>query len=68
MTYGQAKKDFIIFAVFVPVKNENGQTGWEEVEDVADDAEGRVGIAEYYEIAPLLGKFRLCFMLEEGKR
>lgn len=68
MTYGQAKKDFVIFAVFAYVKNKRGKTRLENVdldkEKIADDAEGRVGV---YPDMELLGAPRLCFILKETK-
>lgn len=65
MTYGQAKKDFVLFAVFAPVKTKKGKTKWEEVnpdkEKIADDAEGRVGFTQTWNYSAS----RLCFILKE---
>ena len=71
MTYGEAKKDFVLFAVFAPVKNKKGKTKLEEVdldkEKIADDAEGRVGAYDYLG-GGLATVPRLCFILKEERK
>ena len=70
MTYGQAKKDFVIFAVFAPKKNKKGKTKWEEVdldkETIPDEAEGQIGAYEYYTGGLVMAE-RLCFLLREER-
>lgn len=67
MTYGQAKKDFVIFAVFVHKKNKKGKWKLEELdlekESIPDETEGRVGGFDYQEyVSSLLCHPRLCFI------
>ena len=70
MTYGQAKKDFVIFAVFAYEKNKKGKTKFEEVdpdkENIADEAEGQVGAYNY--LGGLTSVPRLCFILKEERK
>ena len=70
MTYGEAKKDFVIFAVFAYKKNKKGKTKLEEIdldkENIDDDAEGRVGAYNY--LGGLSSAPRLCFILKEKKK
>lgn len=69
MTYGQAKKDFMIFAVFVPAKNKKGKTKLEQVnlekESIPDDTEGKVGGFDENQDYPFPVTPRLCFIVNE---
>lgn len=65
MTYGQAKKDFAIFAVFVPTKDKKGKTKFEQIDSVPDDTEGRVGIFDTNEGFLLSATPRLCFVAKK---
>lgn len=68
MTYGQAKKDFAIFAVFVHAKNKKGKWTLKrldlEKESISDETEGRVGCFDYQDeyIGSILCHPRLCFI------
>jgi len=70
MTYGEAKKNFVIFAVFTPVKNKKGKTTLKEVdldkESIPDEAEGQVGAYNY--LGGIASVPRLCFILEEERK
>ena len=72
MTYGQAKKDFMIFAVFVPMKNKKGKTKLEQVnlekENIPDDTEGKVGGFDANQDYPLSVAPRLCFIANEARK
>ena len=65
MTYGQAKKDFVIFAVYVHKKNKKGKWKLEELdlekESIPDETEGRVGGFNFQEYIGLCQP-RLCFI------
>lgn len=69
MTFGQAKKDFMLFAVFVPVKNKKGKTKLEKIdldkENIPDDTEGRICAFDMNEDYPLSVAPRLCFITNE---
>ena len=69
MTYEQAKKDFMLFAVFVPVESKKGKTKLEKIdldkEDIPDDTEGRIGAFDMNEDYPLSVAPRLCFIVNE---
>lgn len=69
MTYGQAEKDFMLFAVFVPVKNKKGEIElWQldlDNESIPDDAEGRVGAFDVNQDCTSLVTPRLCFIANE---
>lgn len=69
MTYEQAKKDFVLSAVFVSVKNKKGKTKLEQVdldkENIPDDTEGRVGAFDVNQDYPLSVTPRLCFIVSE---
>lgn len=65
MTFKQAKKDFAIFAVFVPVVNKKGKTKLERVDNVPDDTEGRIGGFDANQDYPLSVTPRLCFIVNK---
>lgn len=72
MTYGQAKNDFMLFAVFVSVKNKKGKTKLEEIdlekESIPDDTEGKVGGFDANQDYPLSVAPRLCFIADEARK
>lgn len=69
MTFKQAKTDFAIFAVFVPVTDKKGKRELERVDNVPDDTEGRVGVCDLSEnmlgILPISSAPRLCFIAKK---
>ena len=64
MTYEEAKKNFMLFAVFVHKKNRKGKWITEELdldkESIPDDTEGRVAAFEYG--YGFVRGTRLCFI------
>lgn len=70
MTYGQVKKDFMLFAVFVPVIISRwGRTKLKRIdlneEDIPDDTEGRVGAFDLDQDYPTTVTPRLCFIAND---
>lgn len=70
MTYGQAKKDFMLFAVFVPtIVSRWGRTKLKRIdlyeEDIPDDTEGRVGAFDVDQDYQRTVTPRLCFITND---
>lgn len=65
MTYEQAKKDFVLFGVFVYRKNKKDKWVCVELdlekENIPDDTEGKIGVYRPYQFG-LSTEDRLCFI------